>query len=61
MYTPKFLISKILHVFRYLLAQQDSTKYYVINTSTLGNLSEVGEVSDSVFYKDRYTEGMGRK
>ena len=33
-----------------MLAPQDSTKYFVINTAAQGELSELG---DSVFYKRR--------
>ncbi len=51
-YTPNFLIPKV-PVFRYLLALQDSAKYSVINTSTLGKLSEL---SDSVFCKRRASD-----
>ena len=35
------------------MAPQDSTKYFVINTATQGELSELGELGDSVFYKRR--------
>ena len=35
------------------MAPQDATKYFVINTPTQGELSELGELGDSVFYKRR--------
>ena len=35
------------------MAPQDSTKYFVINTATQGELSELGELGDSVFNKRR--------
>ena len=37
---PPFFFTSKIPVFRYLLALQDSAKYSLVNTSTLGKLSE---------------------